>query len=161
MAQPIQLEMPPLDPRKQLQARLENASAADAEALLDAFELLQVLHDRHVSETMGEVLGAGVKLAESAAKAAYMPRSAAALRNVIVLSKTLASIDPQLLQGIAIAVSETLGSAKSPAAEPPGMLALLNQFRNKELRRSVGLISQFLEALGNQLKLKDTTNAQR
>jgi formate dehydrogenase assembly factor FdhD len=38
--------------------------------------------------------------------------------------------------------------------EPPGLFSLLNQFRNKELRRSMALINRFLETLGNQIKLR-------
>ena len=51
------------------------------------------------------------------------------------------------------AVSETMGEYKKPAIEPPGLFALLCQFRRKELRRSVALINRFLENLGKQIKL--------
>jgi hypothetical protein len=66
----------------------------------------------------------------------------------------LASINPEILGGIAAAVSETFGSYEKPVIEPPGLLALLSHFRRKELRRSVALINRFLENLGNQIKLQ-------
>ena len=50
MAQPIALEIPPRDARKELLTRLENAPAEHAEALLDSYELLQQLHEARVFE---------------------------------------------------------------------------------------------------------------
>jgi uncharacterized protein YjgD (DUF1641 family) len=154
MARPISLEIPARDPRKELQTRLENAPAEHAEALLDAYELLQELHDHRVLEVLRGALGASDKLAESASRAAESPQSVAALRNLIIIAKTLGSMNPDLVQCIATATSETLGSERKPVIEPPGLFSLLGQFRRKELRRSIALINRFLETLGNQLKLK-------
>jgi hypothetical protein len=49
MAKPILLELPESDARAKLQARLQNAPLEHAEALLAAYEVLQGLHDRGVS----------------------------------------------------------------------------------------------------------------
>ena len=73
------------------------------------------------------------------------------LRNTIILGKMLGSINPDLLQCIAAAVNETLGSARKPVIEPPGLFTLLSQFRHPELRRSVALINRFLDALGENI----------
>jgi uncharacterized protein YjgD (DUF1641 family) len=154
MARPLPLEIPPRDPRKELQARLENATQEYAEALLDAYELLQELHDHRVLEVLRGVLGASDKLTETATRAAESPQSVAALRNLIIIAKTLGSMNPDLVQCVAAATSETFGSEQKPVIEPPGLFALLGQFRRKELRRSIALINRFLETLGNQLKLR-------
>ena len=69
----------------------------------------------------------------------------------------MGSINPDLLQGIAVAVAETLGSYKKPVIEPPGLFSLLSQFRHPELRRSIALINRFLESLGNQLGSRGTS----
>ena len=45
MAQPIALNVPLRDPRIELQARLQDAPAQHAEALLEGYEVLQALHD--------------------------------------------------------------------------------------------------------------------
>jgi uncharacterized protein YjgD (DUF1641 family) len=160
MARPIALEIPPRDPRKELMARLESAPAEHAEALLDAYELLQELHDRRVLETVRGALSASDKLTESATRVAESPQSVAALRNLIIIAKTLGSMNPELVQCIATASIETLGSEQKPVIEPPGLLSLLGQFRRKELRRSIALINRFLETLGNQLKLKGSPGQQ-
>jgi uncharacterized protein YjgD (DUF1641 family) len=154
MAKPITLEIPPRDPRRELISRLETAPAEHAEALLDAYELLQELHDRHVLETLRGALSAGDKLAESATRMADSPQSLAALRNLIIIAKTLGAMNPELVQCVATAASETLGSGGKAVIEPPGLLSLLGQFRRKELRRSIALITRFLETLGNQLKVR-------
>ena len=161
MARPIPLEIPPRDARKELLTRLENAPQEHAEALLDAYELLQELHDHRVLEVLRGALGASDKLTETATRAAESPQSVAALRNLIIIAKTLGSMNPDLVQCVATAASETLGSERKPVIEPPGLFALLGQFQRKELRRSIALINQFLETLGNQLKLKGGSNEQR
>jgi uncharacterized protein YjgD (DUF1641 family) len=74
------------------------------------------------------------------------------LRNLLILGQMLSSINPELLQCIAVAAGQTLGSERKPVIEPPGLFALLSEFRQPELRRSVALINRFLLTLGNQLK---------
>jgi uncharacterized protein YjgD (DUF1641 family) len=157
MARPISLEMPPRDPRKELIARLEEAPAEHAEALLDAYELLQELHDHRVLELLRGALSAGDKLAQEAVRVADAPQSVTALRNLIIMVKTLGAMNPELVQCIATAAGETLGSERKPVIDPPGLFSLLGQFRRKELRRSIALINRFLETLGNQLKQRGTS----
>jgi uncharacterized protein YjgD (DUF1641 family) len=157
MARPIPLELPPRDPRQELHNRLENAPVEHAEALLESYELLQQLHDRGVFQLLRGVLGASDKLVEAAVENARSAASVRALRNTIILAKTMGSINPDLLQGIAVAIGETLGSYKKPVIEPPGLFSLLSQFRHKELRRSIALINRFLETLGIQLSARGTS----
>jgi uncharacterized protein YjgD (DUF1641 family) len=153
MARPIPLELSPRDPREELRKRLEQAPVAHAEALLDSYELLQQLHDHGVFELLRGALGASDKLIETAVDAAKSDESVRAMRNAIILAKTLGSINPEVLQCVASAASETLGCYDRPVIEPPGLFSLLSQFRHKELRRSIALINRFLEKLGNQIKL--------
>jgi uncharacterized protein YjgD (DUF1641 family) len=153
VARPISLDASPRDPRKELSARLESAPVEHAEALLDAYELLQQLHDQHVFDVLSGALSASAKFVESAVNAAESPESVRALRNAIILGKMLGSMNPELLQCFAVAVTETLGAEKkAPFAEPPGLLAMMSQFRQPELRRSLSLINSFLCVLGHELK---------
>lgn len=154
MARPIALELAPRDPREELRKRLDEAPMEYAEALLDSYELLQQLHNHGVFDLLRGVLGAGDKLVESAAAAAKSEDSVRAIRNAIILGKVLGQINPDVLQCVATATSETLGCYEKPVIEPPGLFSLLNQFRHQELRRSVALINRFLETLGNQIKLR-------
>ncbi len=154
MAQPIPLNLPPRDPRAELRSRLENAPIEHAEALLDSYELLQQLHEHGVFQLLRGVMGASGKLIETAVDAAKSEESIRAMRNAIILSKMLGSINPDLLEGIAAAAGQTLGSFEKPVIEPPGLFSLLSQFRHPELRRSIALINRFLETLGIQLSAR-------
>ena len=154
MARPIPLELPARDPREELRKRLEQAPLKHAEALLDSYELLQQLHDHGVFELLRGALGASDKLIETAVNAAKSDESIRAIRNAMILGKMLGAINPDVLQCVATAASETLGCYEKPVIEPPGLLSLLSQFRHKELRRSIALVNRFLEKLGNQINLR-------
>lgn len=154
MAQPISLERTPRDARQELRKRLEEAPVEHAEALLESYELLQQLHDRGIFQLLHGALGASDKLVEAAVDAAKSEESVRAMRNAIIFGKMLSSINPEILQGVAVAVGETLGCTTRPIIEPPSLLSLLGQFRRRELRRSIALINRFLETLGNQLKVR-------
>jgi uncharacterized protein YjgD (DUF1641 family) len=152
MAQPIPLELPPRDPRKELFDRLETAPQEHAEALLDAFDLLEELHQAGALQKIRGTISAGDEILEHAISAAKSPEGMRALRNLLILGQILSSIDPDLLKCMAVAARETLGSARKPASDPPGLLALLSEFRRPELRRSIAFLNKFLGALGAQLK---------
>jgi uncharacterized protein YjgD (DUF1641 family) len=158
MARPIALELPPRDPRDELRKRLEQAPVEHAEALLDSYDLLEKLHQHGVLELVRGALGASDKLVETAVDATKSDESVRAIRNAIILGKILGAINPDVLQGVAVAIEETLGCYQKPVIEPPGLFSLLSQFRHKELRRSMALINRFLEVLGNQIKLRGACN---
>ncbi len=161
MAQPIPLDLPPRDPRKELLDRLERAPQEHAEALLDAYELLEQLRQAGILQLLRGTLSAGDEILERAVGAARTPQGTRALRNLLILGQMLGSINPDLLECIAVAVSETLGSERKPVIEPPKLLPLLSQFRQPELRRSMALINRFLDTLGNQLKNVGTNRPQQ
>jgi len=160
MAQPIPLELPPRDPRTELVERLDRAPAEHAEALLGAYELIEELHRTGMLAMLRGALSARDEILDRAVGAAKSPEGTRALRNLLVLGQMLGSINPDLLECIATAVRETLGSERSPVIEPPGLFALLAQFRLPELRRSIALINRFLDTLGNQLKSAGSKTAQ-
>jgi uncharacterized protein YjgD (DUF1641 family) len=128
-----------------------------AEALLDSYELLQQLHDRRVLAALRGALGAGDTIVEKLADAASSVDGIAATRNALILAKMLASIDPEVLQGVAVAVAETMKAA--PVQNPPGLFALLGQFRRGETRRSLAMLNRFLASLGTQLSLRRNHSA--
>lgn len=175
MARPIMLATPVRDARKELTEQLQQAPAEHAEALLEAYELLQLLHDRQILALMRGGLEAGDKLVEAATHAADSLPSVAALRNLIILGKALGSINPAVTQGLAAAVkelapvpqeySESKQDSKSKQdtasrqnSEPPSFLSLLGQMRRKEVRRGMAVVNQLLGALGRHLDAKPDEN---
>jgi uncharacterized protein YjgD (DUF1641 family) len=148
MAKPIPLQVPARDPREELRSRLDSAPLEHAEALLAGYEVLQGLHDQGVLELLRGLLGSGNKVLETAAGAARAPESVRAIRNLVILGKTLGEIDPNLFDGFALALPEAMQQAKAQGKEPPSFLATLNKFRSKDLRRGLVAVNSLLEAWG-------------
>jgi uncharacterized protein YjgD (DUF1641 family) len=151
MASPIPLEPPRIDPRLALQARLENAPAAHAEALLAAYEVLQGLHDRGVLDLMRGALGSGDKVLEIAVEAAQSPASIRGIRNLLLMINTLGAIEPELLKTFVQIIPQTLQTMiRNP--EPPGLWRLIQDFLwNQEFRRGMATLNTFFEVLGRNL----------
>ena len=72
-------------------------------------ELLQQLHDHGVLQLLRGALGASDKLIETAVDAAKSDESMRAMRNALILGKMLGSINPEVLQCVAAAATETFG----------------------------------------------------
>ena len=139
MARPIALELPPHDPREALRARLETAPAEHAEAVLAAYELLR------------GALGAGDKIVETAVEAASAPEAIRAIRNVVLLSKALGTIEPELFAGLVQAIPEAMVQASRGDSRP---WPLFSALRSRDVRRGLGLVNRLLEALGRHMAPK-------
>ena len=149
MANPIPLELPKRDPREELRARLERAPEEHAEAVLAGFEVLQGLHDQGALELLRGILGGGDRILEIAVEATKTPEAIRGIRNLLIVTKTLGSIDPELLEKFAQAVPDALvGAAKAQETEPPGFWGVLKIFRSSNLRRGLAVVNSLLEAWG-------------
>lgn len=151
MARPIPLEVPVHDPRIELQTRLQNAPVEHAEALLSAYEVLQGLHDRGVLDLMRGALGSGDKVLEIVVDAVKTPEAVRGIRNVIILSQILGSIEPELVEGFARSLPEAIALTKAHEAKPPGLWGIMMNFRKQNVRRGLVLINSLLEAFGRNL----------
>jgi uncharacterized protein YjgD (DUF1641 family) len=150
MAKPVPLQLPPRDPREELRSRLERAPLEHADALLATYEVLQGLHDSGLLEVLRGLLGSSDKVLETAVDAARAPESVRTVRNLMVLIKMLGEIDPDLFDGFALALPEAMQHAREQGKEPPGLLAILNKFRSRDLRRGLVAINAMLEAWGKE-----------
>ncbi len=149
MARPIPLDLPKRDPREEVISRLEKAPAEHAEALLAGFEVLQALHDQGVLEIVRGVLEGGNKILEIVVEAAKTPEGIRAIRNLVIMTKILGSIDPELLKRLAEAIPDVIvGEAKAEETEPPGWWEVLHILRSKNLRRGLAVVNNVLQALG-------------
>ncbi len=151
MSSPIPLTLPARDPRAELQARLQNAPLEHAEALLSAYEVLQGLHDRGVFELMRGTLGSSDKLVQILVEAAKSDNAVRGMRNFIILTKTLGTIEPALVEGFVRSLPEAIALTKAYEARPPGFWGILKQFRNRHFRRGLVLINSMLEAFGRNV----------
>jgi len=149
MARPIPLELPKRDPREELRFRLEQAPIEHAEAVLAGFEVLQGLHDKGVLELLRGVLDGGNTILEIAVEATKTPEAIHGIRNLLILTKIVGAIDPELLKKFAVAVPDALeGAAKAQEKEPPGFWEVLRIVRSRNLRRGLAVMNSALEALG-------------
>jgi uncharacterized protein YjgD (DUF1641 family) len=129
--------------------RLRNAPADHAEALLSAYELLQLLHDRGVLNLLRGLVDAGDDVIETIAKAVDTPESIRALRNVILLSKVFSNIPPETVSTLVETVRA--GAEREKAHRAPGLLRLLWRLRNDDSRHAAAVGLDLLEGLGKGL----------
>lgn len=151
MANPIPLELPPRDPRRELHVRLQNAPMEHAEALLAGYEVLQGLHESGALDMLRGLLGGKDKIVEQAVEAVNTPATINALRNFAVLAKALGEIDPAALEAVTQSWSQALAATHEKVCDPPGLFAILNKFRGKDLRRGLFLVNTLLENFGRNL----------
>lgn len=150
MAVPIRFQPMQRDPREELHSRLESASAEHAEALIAVYDILQGLHDRGVLDALKGVLSASDFLLETVVETAKRPEAVRRFRNMILLSKKLDSIDPELLGHMIDSVPEGLARA-TKRAEAPGLFSLVQKFSSKESRRALAAAAEILETFGRRL----------
>ena len=151
MAKPIVLDLPPRDPRKELEMRLQNAPMQHAEALLSGYELLQVLHESGTLEILRGLLGSKDKIVEQASEKANTPATIRMLRNSTVLLSALGDMDPEALQAMTSSWAQALTETREKACDPPGFWKILRQFRGADLRRGLLLVNTLLEKFGKNL----------
>ena len=154
MARPIPLELPKRDPREELLSRLEKAPAEHAAAILAGFEVLQGLHDRGVLELLRGVLDGGNKILEIVVEASKSPEAIRGIRNLLIMTKVVGSIDPEVLKKFAVAVPDTIvGAARAQEKEPPGFWEVLRILSSGNLRRGLALMNNVLEACGKSFSI--------
>jgi uncharacterized protein YjgD (DUF1641 family) len=151
MAAPIKFESPRRSAHEQFLERLEHAPAEHAEALLAVYDLLQGLHDRGVLDVLNGALSSGNFILDTVVETANTPENIRAIRNLLILSKVLSDIDPDVLGSLAGAVPEALQQVPSEKTGAPGMLSLLQRFNSRDSRRGMAFAASVLESLGKRL----------
>jgi uncharacterized protein YjgD (DUF1641 family) len=149
MARPIPLEMTKHDPREELRSRLEQAPVEHAAAVLAGLEVLQGIHDQGVLELLRGMLDGGSKVLEIVVEATKTPEAIRGIRNLLIMTKIIGAIDPEILKKFAESVPDALaGAAKAQEKEPPGFGEILRILRSRNLRRGLAVMNSALEALG-------------
>ena len=160
MAQPIPLKLPPRNPQHELDVRLKAAPAKHGEAILAAYEVLQLMHDKGVLELMRGTLGGGELVIQEAVAFGKDAAAIRALRNTLLLIKPLTEIDPALLNDFTNALPKALDQAQREEAKPPGLFKLLRTFFNADFRRGLAAFTGLLQVFGRNLtnKVRDNGN---
>jgi uncharacterized protein YjgD (DUF1641 family) len=151
MAKPILLELPPRDPRIELQSKLEKAPLEHAEAMLSAYEVLQGLHDRGLLEIFRGLLGSSDEVLEIAVEAAKTPDAIRGLRNLMLMVNMMGAVDPEELAAFTKAVPLALKAVSEPQ-KPPSLWKLAIAFLwDQNIRRGLSASVTFLRTLGGSL----------
>ena len=148
MAQPIAFHIPAKQGPTNTE-RLRDAPEEHAEALLSAYELLQILHDRGVLNFIRGLVGGGDELIGTIAAAVDTPESIRAIRNFLLLTKFFANIPPDVLTSLAETVSA--GAKREKAHKAPRLLHLLWRLRNEDSRHAAAVALDLFEGLGKGL----------
>ena len=152
MAQPIPLEIPPRNPRAELQSRLENAPEEHAEAVLAAYEVLQELHDRGVLEIVRGGLAASDELLQRVVDNAKTPEAIRAIRNLFLLQGILGSIEPELFKAVSRAIPDGIAQVTAERDQPVSLFGLLRRLTSKDSLRGLAAAVDFLQAFGRNLR---------
>jgi uncharacterized protein YjgD (DUF1641 family) len=132
----------------ELQHRLDRAPADHAAALLDACELLQVLHDRKVLDTLRGLVGSGETVLDIAVKGAIAPTSIHAMRNMLLLFNLMGSIDPDTLKKFTEPLPQAI-QVESLRTRPPGLWRLLkSSIFDKDFRRGLAATIGMIRSIG-------------
>jgi len=148
MAQPIEFH-PPAKPALANTERLRNAPWEHAEAILSAYDLLQLLHDRGVLNLLRGLVGSGDEVIGAIAAAVDTPESIRAVRNFLLLTRFFANIPPDVLSSLVDTVSA--GAKREKARKAPGLFRLLCRLRNEDSRHAASIVLDLLEGLGKGL----------
>jgi uncharacterized protein YjgD (DUF1641 family) len=145
------LDPPRVDQRAQLIAKLEQAPAEHAAALLDLYETLQALHDRGALDLMRGALGSGDEVLQIAVNAAQSPASIRGMRNLLLLVNMLGSIEPDVLKAFTQGVPEAFHEMVVEP-ETPGLWRLIKDFLwNADFRHGLAALNTMLTAFGRSL----------
>jgi uncharacterized protein YjgD (DUF1641 family) len=151
MANPIAFKPPAVDPRTELNRRLDAAPTEHAEAMLVAWDILQSAHDQGVLDAFHGLITAKDTIFATLADYAKMPEGAAGIRNFIALTKMFATIDPDTLDHIA--KSMTAASEEHHREEkPPSLWQLAQRASSEDSRRGLSFVTLLLSRFGRALK---------
>ena len=140
----------PPDSRLDLVRRIESASREHAEAVLEAYDVLQRLHDTGALGLVKGLLSAEDTVIDKVADVMSSKQAVTALRIAMIFGGALTSIDANRIHA-AVTEAET---------RAPSLWRLLRIACSKEVRRAVGLGLSLAQIFGASLLTpKSTGNA--
>jgi uncharacterized protein YjgD (DUF1641 family) len=137
----------PPDSRLDLVRRIENAPREHAEAVLEAYDLLQRLHDTGALGLANGLLSAEDTVIAKVSDVVSSSQAVTALRIAMILGSALTSIDADRVHA-AVTEAET---------RTPSLWKLLRTACSKEVRKAAGLLLSLAQIFGaSLLERKDT-----
>ena len=148
MAQPIAFHQP-INQTASNAERLRDAPVEHAEAVLSAYELLQLLHDRGVLNLLRGLVGSGDEVIGTITSAVDKPESIRSIRNFLLLTQFFAGIPPDVLNSLVETVRG--GADREKSHKAPGILSLFRRLLSENSRHAMAVALDLLEGLGKGL----------
>ncbi len=150
MANPIEFHPKAVNPKLELQRRLDAAPVEHGEALLVAWDLLEKAHQEGLLDLVHGLIGAKDLIAGKIAEYARLPDGVAGIRNLMGVAKLLMILDPDTL----LAITKGLESATKQHREEekvPGLWTLTRRITGEDSRRALSLVTLILAEVGHSL----------
>lgn len=129
--------------------RLRQGAAKHADAILNGYELLQLLHDRGVLDLMRGALASSEEIAETVTSAVNTPQVTRAMRNFVLLTKFFGSIPPEVVNSLSQAMAK--GSQRKRLQKAPSLQRLFRRLGQDNTRYALGVILDLAESFGKGL----------
>jgi uncharacterized protein YjgD (DUF1641 family) len=132
----------PSDSREDLIHRIEQAPTEHAEAILAAYDLLQLLHEKNVLNLLNGLLSASDTVVNHLVSVINSKEMTAALRIVLMFGNILKSVDP-----------DKVGAVIAEAGKnETSLLSIGKQAASKDARRALTTAVGLLNILGDALE---------
>jgi len=151
MANPIVFKPAPIDPKKELQKRVDAAPVEHAEALLVAWDVLQSAHDKGLLDALQGMIDSKDAITGKLAEYAKLPEGIAAIRNLLEAAKMITLLDPEVLERLTHSMAEAARTHEEERT-PPSMWQLFKRATSEDGRRGLSLMTLILGSLGRSLK---------
>jgi uncharacterized protein YjgD (DUF1641 family) len=152
MAKPVAVFPKLRSEREELLAKLSEAPVEHAAALLDLYEVAQVLHEHGTLDLLRGLVGASDDIIGRLAAGMSKPESIRALRNLVEVTKLLALIDPVAMQRTIDQGGKFLASEQLANDEPPGLWAIFRRMTSRDGRRALAFFAEALNVVGRGVK---------
>ena len=151
MAVPIAFKPITVDFEADAQRRLEDAPRQYAEALLQAYDVLEAAHKEGLLDLLHGAIGARDTLITTLSKYASQPEGVTGIRNLLTAAKMLTELDPEVLERL----SKVVGNATKEhqqEKEPPSLWQLFKRANSEDSRRGLSFMTLVLAGLGRSMK---------
>ena len=150
MANPIHFKVV-VDPKQELQRRLDAAPVQHAEALLVGYDILQRAHDNGLLDLVNGLVGGRDIIAAKLAEYGKLPGGIAAIRNLLAAGKILMALDPETLDELSKSIV-TATSQHKAEEKAPSLWELAKRATSEDSRRGLSFMTLLLGAVGKSLK---------
>ncbi len=147
MAKAVELRPVPRPPIEEVQRKLAAAPLEHADAVLNAYRTLQMLHDSDTLDMIRGLLGAGDTVLNEAVSVITAPAATRSIRNLLVLLNLLGEVDPEMLHSLADTLTPLL-KPTAPRPKAPSIFKLAGKIFSRDVRLVLGIGLAAIEGLG-------------